>query len=171
MNDTIGARRACGARHRRETPLKHVRNFEKGIAMTRRLFSVCSLMLMLAGTALVVTGCAKPPGRATPDPISQAEYPQIVAAGWFDGKLSYSKPVVDGGSDYPLEVSVPIRLRASAAHDAQYRFVFFEADGRPVKPQMDWRYVKLPPRRQISLEGSATSTKAKDWRLEVRPFQ
>jgi hypothetical protein len=50
----------------------------------------------------------------------------------------------------------------------QYRFEFFDELGRPLQPQMQWRYAQLPARNQRFFEGSALDTAAVDWRFEAR---
>jgi hypothetical protein len=131
-----------------------------------------SLALALVTASLMgLAGCAKPPGRAKPDPLSAAQYPKISAQGWLDQRVAYDKPTVRYGNDRPLEVSVPVRLLMSNPREVQYRFVFFAPDGKRLGPPMDWRYQELPGRAQVFLEGSATSTEASDWRLEIRPWR
>jgi uncharacterized protein YcfL len=135
-----------------------------------RLIQPLATILSISA-ALLIAGCAKPPGRAKPDPVSEAEYPQISAQGWLDNRVAYGKPTVRYGEDQPLEVSAPVRLLMSNPRKVQYRFIFLAPDGKRLTPQMDWRYKELPARAQTFLEGSAMSTEAKDWRLEIRPFQ
>ncbi len=53
--------------------------------------------------------------------------------------------------------------------NAQYRFIFLDANGVSVGEPMDWRFMVLPPRLQVFMEGVATDSRAVDWRLEVRP--
>ena len=141
-------------------------------ATTRPRINLAGLF-SLALTAMLLAGCSYPPGEVTPDPVSRTEYPQISTFGQLSGNLSFTEPSVDydKAADQPLSVSVPIRLRDNKAREAQYRFIFFKPSGEPVEPQMDWRYVKLPSRRQIFLKGTATTLEARDWRLEIRPFQ
>jgi uncharacterized protein YcfL len=69
-----------------------------------------------------------------------------------------------------LEVSVPARLLLSNPREVQYRFHFFAGDGKQIDTT-DWRYQEMPGRAQVFLQGTARSTEAKDWRLEIRPFQ
>ncbi len=119
----------------------------------------------------LAVGCdtVKAPGAAEPDPLPASAYPQIAALGGLDGYLAYDKPVVNRPADRPMNVSVPIRLKSDAGLKTQYRFIFFDQNGRPLEPDPTWQFTFLPARAQAFLEGSALDTDAVDWRLEVRP--
>lgn len=131
------------------------------------------LLLSMLAVAFVTSGCRQvidePPYGVKPDNVSEAQYPQIATEGKLANHLSYAKPVVRDDGPTPISVSVPIRLRDHKAVNAQYRFTFLGADGAPVDPPMDWRFMALPPRLQVFMEGSALSNEAVDWRLEIRP--
>jgi len=137
----------------------------------RAALYITSTLALAVG--FLLAGCAKPPGQAVPDPVSEAEYPQISALGWLDEEVAYGKPNIrySQNGNQPLEVNVPARLLLSNRREVQYRFIFFAADGRQLKPQMDWRYKEMPGRAQVFFDGTATSTEAKDWRLEIRPLR
>jgi uncharacterized protein YcfL len=126
----------------------------------------------LLAVPLALTACSaidKPPHAVKPDNVSEARYPQIATEGNLGNHLSYAKPIVRSDGQTPMSVTVPIRLRDNQSANAQYRFTFLAADGQPLSPPMDWRFMVLPPRLQVFMEGSAMSTEARDWRLEIRP--
>src|SRR5699024_6543989 len=100
-----------------------------------------------------------------------AAYPKIEARGDLEKKIYYGKPVVEHAAGRPLHVSVPVRSTRQDAIEAQYRFVFFAQDGRALTPEMDWRYIRLPARSQVFLQGTALNKEAVDWRLQIRPFE
>lgn len=134
---------------------------------TRTLFaSLLTAVLLLTGCNEVVN---EPPYAVKPDGVSAAQYPQIATEGNLGNHLSYAKPIVRDDGPTPIKVTVPIRLRDNKAVNAQYRFTFLGGDGAPVDPPMDWRFMVLPPRLQVFMEGSALSNEAVDWRLEIRP--
>jgi uncharacterized protein YcfL len=139
--------------------------------MLQRLWVLLPVGMLVVMVGFLVTGCAKPPGRAVPDQTSRAEYPQVEAMGYLSKNISFSKPTVRGGQDEPLRVSVPVRLTLSNPREVQYRFMFFGSDGAPVGEPMDWRYEELPARSQVFLEGTAMSREARDWRLVIRPIR
>jgi hypothetical protein len=54
----------------------------------------------------------------------------------------------------------------------QYRYLFMDAQGRPVeRNEVGWKYQVLPPGVERFLEGNALDTTAVNWRLEIRPAQ
>ena len=138
-----------------------------------------TLLAGLLAIACVLTACdtAKAPHAATPDPLSEAQYPQIATQGNLGNFLSYAKPIVRQPLMSPgatMSVTVPIRLRDDKPVNVQYRYTFLAADGGPVGETggaRDWRFMVLPPRLQVFMEGLADSPEAVDWRLEIRPAQ
>ena len=137
--------------------------------------AVCYAVLTLAAVVALgtVSGCAKPTPRpaAKPEPQLRAKaQPRFLVRGGLQSKLAFAKPEPSGGSEYPLEISVPVRLRASTARDVHYRFVFYDQQGRVLKPRMDWRHAKLPANERLNLKGSATTTAARDWQLLIEPY-
>ena len=130
------------------------------------------LLALLFVLPCLLAGCKTPkePYAADPDPIAPVQYPQIAAEGKLGDHLFYSKPIVRmGDASTPMKVTVPLRLRDDKPVNAQYRFTFLDRDGAPVGPPMDWRFMVLPPRLQVFMEGSAMDSQAVDWRLELQP--
>jgi len=134
-----------------------------------KMFALIPSLLVV----FVITGCSQvvdePPHAVKPDNVSEAQYPQIATEGNLANHLSYAKPIVRDDGPTPIRVTVPIRLRDNKPVNAQYRFTFLGADGAPADQPMDWRFMVLPPRLQVFMEGSALSNEAVDWRLEIRP--
>lgn len=126
--------------------------------------------ILLAAPCLLI-GCdtTKAPHAADPDPIAPVQYPQIAAEGKLGDHLFYAKPIIRREAGTPMKVTVPLRLRDDKPVNAQYRFTFLDVAGAPLDPPMDWRFMVLPPRLQVFMEGSAMSAAADDWRLEIRP--
>lgn len=126
------------------------------------------LLAVMAGP-----GCqqdtVKAPYGGKQDPLPAQSYPQIAVDGPLQPFLAFDAPKVsrDGGV---LKVVTPVRLQSDKGYesDLQYRYTFLDAGGLPLRSQADWRYVRLPSRRQVFLEGNAMDTTASDWRLEVR---
>ncbi len=131
-----------------------------------------NLLAALLVIPFALTACDvvdKPPHAVKPDNISEVRYPQIATEGNLGNHLSYAKPIVRLDGQTPMSVTVPIRLRDDKPVNAQYRYVFLARDGQPLSPASDWRFMVLPPRLQVFMEGSAMSNEALDWRLEIRP--
>lgn len=143
------------------------------------LASLVSIQTVLIGTTaaagisagLVLTGCAdtiRAPGSATPDPLPNVAYPKIEAAEGLGEYLSYGDVKIT--SQKPLTVQVPIRPRTESEDlRVQYRFIFLDQFGVALNPDAAWTWRKLASRRQDFLSGNAMTSKATDWRLEIRP--
>ncbi len=133
--------------------------------------SAVGLMALLAMVVLV--GCNRPiprkPGAVHGDPVAIENYPNVVAEGGLDDWLVISRATVRARDDQPMSVSVPVRNGSDRQINVQYRFEFFEADGRPLDTTARWRYMLMPSATQVFLEGAALDTSAVDWRLIIRP--
>ena len=132
----------------------------------RTLSTLCVALV----TSLLLIGCQGKQMPAQPRFEPAEDYPQITAAHVIGKDLSFSEPIVRGADPQgtPMRVIVPVRPRRGEAVPVQYRFLFFEDDGAPIRPIMDWRYELLPGRSQTHLEGAAMDADATDWRLEIR---
>jgi len=67
-----------------------------------------------------------------------------------------------------LAVTQPIRAESDDALEIEYRFVWRDAQGRVVPPQMTWRHKRLESYVLEFIEGNAVSENAVDWMLELR---
>ncbi len=141
------------------------------VRQTSARAAVISLVLTGGVTAsLPLTGCdtVRAPGSATPDPLPNVAYPKIEAAEGLGEYLSYGDVKVT--SQKPLTVQVPIRPRTESEDlRVQYRFIFLDQFGVALNPDAAWTWRKLASRRQDFLSGNAMTSKATDWRLEIRP--
>ncbi len=131
-----------------------------------------SLMIVILAGLVTMGGCdtVKSPETAGPDPLTKAAYPRVAAPADLGKYLYWGQPVVERGNEQtPMHVEVPVRLRSDKAVRTQYRFIFFDEKGMPLRPIMEWRYHPLQPRTQTWYAGQATDPAAADWNLEVRP--
>jgi uncharacterized protein YcfL len=129
-------------------------------------------LTLVLGLALLsgAPGCNTAPVAANADRVNIKNYPNIEV----DASLGYwivsSAPIEsrDGGI---LKVSTPIRFETSHQSDIsiQYKYTFFDGRGMPISSQADFRYMQIPARTQVFLEGSALDANAASWRLFVRP--
>lgn len=133
-----------------------------------------SKLMMPALIATILAGCASDPQKApfTPqgDPLAKANYPRVVVEKPLADWLVVSEPVVKSDSG-PLSVTVPIRMTSSHPDEfarAQYRFIFLDSSGVPLRSQADWTYQRFEPRNQVFLKGNALDAAATDWRCEIR---
>ncbi|MGB0768702.1 MAG: DUF1425 domain-containing protein [Phycisphaeraceae bacterium] len=133
----------------------------------RRLTTTLTALL----AAAMLTGCYTP-GNASPDPIPNANYPQVVTTGWLDNDFYVGPPIVvpeDNGR--PMKVTVEVRRLEPAWNrelPCQYRFIFLDENGAALDPDPTWYYRSIEPKVKTILQGSAPDTGAVDWRCEIR---
>ena len=140
-----------------------------------RISGLLALCLVGLGSVTTLGGCQKPQlAPATPgaDPLARAQYPKVVVETPLARWLVMSEPVVQNAPNGgPLSVTVPIRLMSSMPNQyarIQYRFIFLDSSGSPLRGQSDWRFVRLEPQNQVFLTGNAIDTNAADWRCEIQ---
>lgn len=125
-------------------------------------------------TALLTGGCKtdpiKAPGAGRADLLRFEDYPQIAATQNLHAWLVFSPAsITPETSRSPMEVSVPFRSKYDkSALELQYRFIFLDAQGRPLKNNPGFAFLHVEPRLQYFLEGNALDTGVADWRLEIR---
>ncbi len=125
------------------------------------------------GMVLGLSGCkqdtVKAPYGGKQDPLPRVNYPQITVEGPLQPFLVFDTPTVSKESGV-LKVVTPVRLQSDGQEsNVQYRYIFLDAGGMPLRGPADWRYFRFPSRQQVFLEGNALDSSASDWRLEVRP--
>ena len=130
--------------------------------------SIPALLALLA-LPLIAVGCTstKPP-VAKDDPVPVSAYPQVEAIGEANRYVLVAEPVINGGGNVPLSVSVPIRTTTTKDLNVQYKFVFFDAAGNALQPEMTWMPKRLLSRSQAQVSATAIDTTAVDWRLSIR---
>lgn len=143
--------------------------------MTIRTISTAAMLAVALAGMMVLPGCkgqdnVKAPQTIRTDPLAGG-YPQNIALAGLHEGVVIGQPMVDAATaDQPMQVAVPLRSVADHTLRVQYKFMFLDGRGRPVKSNLDgWRYQVLAPRAEVFLEASAMDTDAADWRLEVRP--
>ena len=113
---------------------------------------------------MLFAGCAadpnRPPQSVRPDPLPQAAYPQQVVIEGLGKAIVSGAPIVtppaDGGTLY---VTVPVRNITDQPLNVQYRFEFFDADGRTLRSNPGWLFQHFPPTLEQQLA----------WRWRPRP--
>ncbi len=128
------------------------------------------------GVAVMVIGAAgckssqdpnMPPGSPGVDALPG--YPQIVTMDGLGQWLVAEPSIIQHEPGKLLRVTQPIRSITDYQHlRVQYRFIYMDAQGRPMRAPEEWRYIVVPARTQVFMEGNALSTEAVDWRLEIR---
>ena len=123
--------------------------------------------------AAIVAGCEQPymgpsPGLADPYPAPYND-PQITILNReITNWVRFDPARIRGGADTPMHVEVPARNTTDNLYLIQYRFVFRNADGFELEPQMSWHREALRPRQTVYLKGSALSSEAVNYKLEVK---
>jgi uncharacterized protein YcfL len=121
--------------------------------------------------ALAAAGCSSSTEPFTPgaDPVSQTNYPRVTTTGDLARWLLVDKPVIT--NEGVMKVTTPVRLNSSTGQwsKVQYRYIFLDKNGVPLRAQPDWQQVTLEPRQAVFMSGNAMDDNAADWRLEIRP--
>jgi len=131
-----------------------------------------AILATAAALASTMVGCAgrsdpKAPIGAVPDQVARSQWPQVEVEPALAGWIAVEKPIVEQGP--VLKVNTPVRLLSDGGEFArvQYRYVFYAANGAPLRDQTGWKYVRLEPRRPTFFSGNSTDA-ASDWRLEIQ---
>ena len=130
-------------------------------------------LLTIAIAAVVISsfGCRQASNFAgRRDPIVEEDYPQIAVVEGLHRKVVFSRPAVTDAPNQPMSVVVGVsnKTRSKNMH-IQYKFEFYDQNKVPVEPMMQWKYQLLPHAAEVKLIGAALDTKARDWRLVMRP--
>lgn len=131
------------------------------------------VLALFAATLAALAGCKDDPIKAPyagqQDPLPANQYPQITVEGPLSPYLAFDTPKVSRDSG-TLKVVTGMRLQSDKNYESevQFRYIFLDAGGRPLRAQPDWQQKRLPSRQQVFLEGVALDSTAADWRLEVR---
>lgn len=135
----------------------------------RRVLSVLALLGITVVAAGQLVGCdtTAAPFGGRRDPVMN--YPKISTTGSLTNLIAFTEPTVTPATEStPLHVVTPCRSTQDGITRVQYQYEWFDANGRPLDPS-GWKYIVIPARTQVFLEGNALSSKAVDWRLTVRP--
>lgn len=129
-------------------------------------------VLIIAGAALVLNACntdpTMKPASPSPDPLAVGGYPQITMASGLVGLLAHSSPIIEPTTPTrPLTVTVPVRSIQDGPTRVQYQFTWLDASGRPLG-ESGWKYEFIPPRMERFFEATALTTRAENWRLEIK---
>ena len=137
--------------------------------MSGRMFTGVVAVATAVSIAGLVGGCdttAAPFGGRI-DPAQP--YPKVSVAPPLYELVAFSEPkVTPGTADQPLHVVTPCRSTQDGLTRVQYQYEWFDEAGRPIDAS-GWKHSIIPARTQVFLEANALSTRAKDWRLTVRP--
>lgn len=128
------------------------------------------LLLALATIAGCQADPQKPPQAVRPDPLPAAAIPQQIVIEGLGQAIVSGDPIVSppvNGST--LYVTVPVRNITDQPLNVDYRFEFFDADGRALRSNGGWSFKHFAPTLSAQVDGVALETSAVDWRLTLRP--
>lgn len=136
--------------------------------------SLMTAALLMAAASLLSTGCEadRSPAPGMGDPYTAPmNDPQITVIPidlreW----LAFQPAVVTSraDADRPMQVEVPLRNMAEAMYLIDYRFLFYDLNGRELEPVMGWRMQELYPKQVVRLKAGALDNDAVDYRLEIK---
>jgi uncharacterized protein YcfL len=125
---------------------------------------------MIPLLALLCCSCFRSTLPDTSNPDTEHPYPHVAISDNLAPAIIADTATVSGGgtSDVPLKVVVPVRSTSDSDLNVDYRFEFLDASGRPLETEQFWRPIALRSRIQVFLSDSALSSRAVDWRLQIR---
>jgi len=82
--------------------------------------------------------------------------------------LGFQPAIIENDGQRPMSVEIPMRNLTYNAYQLEYRIIFMGESGRQQTPIMGWQHLPLDPKQVARLNGSALSTDAKSYRVEVR---
>ncbi|MFK7961034.1 MAG: DUF1425 domain-containing protein [Phycisphaerales bacterium] len=133
-----------------------------------RHLSAC-IVLLAATAPAVLSGCesAPPPLQGGGAPMAD---PRIsVLDGVGASLLRFQPAIMVDVEPAPIEVQVPVQNASLRdTYYADYRFVFFDAQGRQLEPIMGWTFLNFEPTQSQRMIGKALDRRAVNWKLEVK---
>ena len=127
--------------------------------------------LSLAAVAVVaVFGAACASTDVVPGQYDTAiVYPNItLQSPELQRSLGFQEPVVSETESGLMRVTVPVRSRRNQEIHLQYKVIWLDADGNPIRPEMNWRYRRMEPLQPAYLSASATSETAENYNMQIR---
>jgi len=126
---------------------------------------------LMAGVVGVigVAGCAgpTPPPGAMVDMVALNNYPQITVMDNLQPWLVVNR-VQPQEVDGLLNIDVDMRWTGTRYVYLEYRFIFFDEQGRALNTDPAWRTGQAAPGTVEYLQGRANNEAADTWRLEIR---
>jgi uncharacterized protein YcfL len=137
--------------------------------------SVGWMVASVAAGAAVLSGAGcdtvRAPNSPRIDQLPTSQYPKVTIESRELADVLAVNPgsvtVTPGDSSRPMDVSVGLRSLADNSMNVQYRFQWFDESGRMVEEEQFKQFL-IPPRTEQRLRSNPMTTKASDWRLQVR---
>ena len=134
----------------------------------RHLSLVSIVVLICIALAGCKTDTAPSPGMGDYYPAPMND-PQIsIVAPELRPHLGFQPAIIENDGQRPMSVELPMRNLTYNAYQLEYRMIFLNENGREQTPIMGWQHLPLDPKQVARLKGSALSTYATSYRVEVR---
>lgn len=135
---------------------------ERTVAMTPGHWTLA----MLAPVMLLAVGCT---GVIEGEPDAVNPYPKITLNDpQLQDGLAFNPATVTRTETGMLAVSQPIRATANEPLMIEYRFVWLDSLGAPIRPQTGWVFKRLEPRLPDTIAANSTSADAVDYQIHLR---
>jgi uncharacterized protein YcfL len=131
-----------------------------------KYLTTLTLSCLLIATTMI--GCEST-GPIAAEPDVTSDYPNVsIANASLQDAVKLNDPTVTRTEQGLLQVIQPIRAAANEQLFIEYKFVFFDEQGRVLRPEMSWRYKRLEQRVPDTITATSTSPDADDYRMLLR---
>lgn len=117
-------------------------------------------------SAFASVGCQSAPPAVAADVYT--DYPKVTATGGMNSILRVREAGVSIENSDVYRVSIPVRNIATQTKLVQYRYFFFDANGRMHNTDPAWKRARIAPDVEVFMVGNSIRP-AEDFRLEIRP--
>ena len=129
-------------------------------------------LLAAALAAIWLAGCtadmSPSPGLADPVPSPYHDPQVTVIHPEIREWVRFHPALISARDGQPMEVEIPARNTTDRLYIIQYRYVFYDREGRTLEPEMSWHRAALRPKTTVHLEGTSMTANAVRFKLEVK---
>lgn len=122
--------------------------------------------------AILSAGCHGNDAGPTTQPAAPVSYApqqiQFVGSGDLSQCMTFQPIMSSFDSAGLMHVTIPARLTSELGQTIEYRFTFFDDNHSPVDAPSAWMTQSLSPDVTVSIQGSSTSPRARDFQVEFR---
>ena len=123
--------------------------------------------LLLAGA--VLAGCRYDTRPISGGPDEVVNYPDIsLSEDTLQHALGFQQPIVSRTSGNLLQVTLPVRGKSNEQLQVEYKVIWFDASGQPLRPDVGWVPLRLEPRQPTSITVNSTSSDAVRFNIQWR---
>ncbi len=128
----------------------------------KKLLAAALLGVLTLGTV----GCTDPiAGKG--DPF--IEYPGVtLSEDSLKEKLGFQKPIISRVDNNLMRVTLPVRARSTEELHVEYKVVWMDEAGIPLRPEGSWTPLTLEKRQPTAITVNATSSDATKFNIQWR---